>query len=241
MKRLFILWILACLVAVAPAQQTRKTSTQRRTTTTKSRTAAKKTTPQRKKTTQKKKTTTKQPGVTVNSLKSEQTQVRKEIKEQERRLRANEQDVQKRLQNLMVINNEIADKRKTIDTIRHDITRLDVDIQTLRAQLKMLEQELVDRKQRYKQSMRYMHRTRSIQSQMLFVFSAKNFSQMYRRLRFVREYAAYQQAQGEAVMSMQTQVEEAYKELASTKRQKNALLNRGEQARRSLENKQVEQ
>ena len=217
MKRLFILWILACLVAVAPAQQTRKTSTQRRTTTTKSRTAAKKTTPQRKKTTQKK-TTTKQPGVTVNSLKSEQTQVRKEIKEQERRLRANEQDVQKRLQNLMVINNEIADKRKTIDTIRHDITRLDVDIQTLRAQLKMLEQELVDRKQRYKQSMRYMHRTRSIQSQMLFVFSAKNFSQMYRRLRFVREYAAYQQAQGEAVMSMQTQVEEAYKELASTKR-----------------------
>ena len=241
MKRLFILWILACLVAVAPAQQTRKTSTQRRTTTTKSRTAAKKTTPQRKKTTQKKKTTTKQPGVTVNSLKSEQTQVRKEIKEQERRLRANEQDVQKRLQNLMVINNEIADKRKTIDTIRHDITRLDVDIQTLRAQLKMLEQELVDRKQRYKQSMRYMHRTRSIQSQMLFVFSAKNFSQMYRRLRFVREYAAYQQAQGEAVMSMQTQVEEAYKELASTKRQKNALLNRGEQERRSLENKQVEQ
>ena len=241
MKRLFILWILACLVAVAPAQQTRKTSTQRRTTTTKSRTAAKKTTPQRKKTTQKKKKTTKKPGVTVNSLKSEQTQVRKEIKEQERRLRANEQDVQKRLQNLMVINNEIADKRKTIDTIRHDITRLDVDIQTLRAQLKMLEQELVDRKQRYKQSMRYMHRTRSIQSQMLFVFSAKNFSQMYRRLRFVREYAAYQQAQGEAVMSMQTQVEEAYKELASTKRQKNALLNRGEQERRSLENKQVEQ
>lgn len=241
MKRLFILWILACLVAVAPAQQTRKTSTQRRTTTTKSRTAAKKTTPQRKKTTQRKRKTTKKPGVTVNSLKSEQTQVRKEIKEQERRLRANEQDVQKRLQNLMVINNEIADKRKTIDTIRHDITRLDVDIQTLRAQLKMLEQELVDRKQRYKQSMRYMHRTRSIQSQMLFVFSAKNFSQMYRRLRFVREYAAYQQAQGEAVMSMQTQVEEAYKELASTKRQKNALLNRGEQERRSLENKQVEQ
>ena len=235
MKRLFILWILACLVAVAPAQQTRKTSTQRRTTTTKSRTAAKKTTPQRKKTTQKKKKTTKKPGVTVNSLKSEQTQVRKEIKEQERRLRANEQDVQKRLQNLMVINNEIADKRKTIDTIRHDITRLDVDIQTLRAQLKMLEQELVDRKQRYKQSMRYMHRTRSIQSQMLFVFSAKNFSQMYRRLRFVREYAAYQQAQGEAVMSMQTQVEEAYKELASTKRQKNALLSRGEQEKRSLE------
>lgn len=240
MKRLFILWILACLVAAVPAQQTRKTSAQRRTTTTKSRTATpkKKTTTQKRKTTQKK-TTAKQP--TVNSLKNEQTKVRNEIKEQERRLRANEQDVKKRLQNLMVLNNEIADKRKTIDTIRHDITRLDIDIHTLQAQLKMLRHELDERKSRFQKSMRYMHRNRNIQSRLLFVFSAKNFSQMYRRLRFVREYAAYQQAQGEAVKSMQAQVEEAYRELADTKKQKNALLNRGEQEKRSLENKQEEQ
>lgn len=243
MKRLFILWILACLVAAVPAQQTRKRSAQQRTTTTKSRTAPQKKATTQKRTTQKKKTTQKttanQP--TVKSLKNEQTQVRKEIKEQERRLRANEQDVKKRLQNLMVLTNEIADKRKTIDTIRHDITRLDVDIHTLQAQLQMLKHELEERKLRYQKSMRYMHRNRSIQSQLLFVFSAKNFSQMYRRMRFVREYAAYQQAQGEAVQSMQAQVEEAYRELTDTKRQKNALLSRGEQEKKSLESKQVEQ
>ena len=155
MKRLFILWILACLVAAVPAQQTRKRSAQQRTTTTKSRTAPQKKATTQKRTTQKKKTTAKQP--TVNSLKNEQTQVRKEIKEQERRLRANEQDVKKRLQNLMVLTNEIADKRKTIDTIRHDITRLDVDIHTLQAQLQMLKHELEERKLRYQKSMRYMH------------------------------------------------------------------------------------
>ena len=239
MKRLILFWILACLVAAAPAQQTRKKSAGQKTTVTKKTTTKKTGT---KKTTTKKTTSTqKKAGVTVNSLKNEQAQVRQQIKEQERRLKANEQDVKKRLQNLMVINNEIADKRRTIDTIRGDISRLDGNIHVLEAQLKVLEHELDERKQRFQKSMRYMHRNRSIQSQMMFIFSAKNFSQMYRRLRFVREYAAYQKAQGEAVESMQAQVAEAFEELKSSKRQKNDLLYRGEQEKKSLENKQVEQ
>ena len=210
MKRLLVFCLLACLVAVVPAQQTRKGTAQRKTTTTKPRTAATKSKQPAKQTTKQttgkktpkktpaKKTTTKQPAVTVKSLKNEQQQVRQQIKEQERRLKANEADVKKRLQNLLVINNEIADKRKTIDTIRYDIIRLDTTIHLLQDQLVVLRKELDQRKQRFTKSMRYMHRNRNIQSQIMFIFSAKNLSQMYRRLRFVREYAAYQQTQGEA-------------------------------------------
>ena len=249
MKRLLVFCLLACLVAVVPAQQPKRGAVQKKTTTTKSRgTTQKKTTQKQttkkqpaKKQTVQKKTTTKQPAVTVKSLKNEQQQVRQQIKEQERRLRANEADVKKRLQNLMVITNEIADKRKTIDTIRHDITRLDTTIHVLQDQLVVLGKELDERKQRFVKSIRYMHRNRNIQSQIMFIFSAKNLSQMYRRMRFVKEYAAFQQTQGEAVKSMRDQVAEAYKELKDTKKQKNALLIRGEEEKKSLENKQVEQ
>ena len=249
MKRLFVLWILACFVAVVPAQQKKKAVVQKRTTTTKQRSVPAKKTVKKgntRKTVKTGKTTNKtkkaaKPEVTVKSLKNEQAQVRKEIQAQERRLQANERDVKKRLQNLMVINNEIADKRKTIDTIRQDITRLDGDIHVLENQLTTLRNELKERKRRYEKSMRYIHRNRNIQNRLMFIFSAKNFSQMYRRLRFVREYASYQQAQGEAVLSMQRQVSEAFNELKSTKRLKNDLLSRGEQEKRSLENKQVEQ
>ena len=203
------------LVVVVPAQQSKKKAAPKRTTTTRV------STPQKKapgKKTQPKKTPAKKtPEPTVKSLKNEQAQVRKQIQEQERKLQANERDVKKRLQNLMVINNEIADKRRTIDTIRQDITRLDGDIHVLDNQLHTLQAELEERKQRYMKSMRYMHRNRNIQSQLMFVFSAKHLSEMYRRLRFVREYASYQQAQGEAVQSMQAQVREAYDELKNAK------------------------
>jgi uncharacterized protein YecA (UPF0149 family) len=238
-KRLFVLFLLAFLVAAVPAQTTKKTSAQRKTATTKS-SQTKKTSTQ-KKTSQKKSNTTQKQQVTVKGLKQEQQQVRKQIQEQERKLRANEQNVKKRLENLLVINNEIADKRKSIDNIRMDITRLEGNIQMLEAQMKVLDHELDERKQRYIKSMRYMHGHRNIQSKLMFVFSAKNFSQMYRRLRFMREYAAYQQTQGEAVKSMQGQVQEAFNELTDSKYRKDTLLTRGEKERRQLEDKQVEQ
>ena len=238
----FLAMVLVALISFsssAMAQQTRKTSVQKRTATATRKKATNKKATNRKSTT-KKSSTTKQP-VTVNSLKNEQQKVRKQIEEQQRKLKANERDVKKRLQSLLIINNEIADKRKSIDTIRHDITRLNGDIHTLEVQLTTLEKELEERKLRFIKSMKYMHRNRNLQSRMMFVFSAKNLSQMYRRLRFVREYAAYQQTQAEAVKSMKSQVAEAFDELTDTKKKKNDLLVRDEQERRSLEGKQEEQ
>ena len=90
-------------------------------------------------------------------------------------------------------------------------------------------------------SMRYMHRNRSLQNQLMFIFSARNFTQMYRRLRFTREYAKYQRAQGEAVMMIQDDIKQAQEELTANKRQKDNLLSRGEQEQRNLEGKQAEQ
>ena len=183
--------------------------------------------------------TTQQP--TIKGLQSQRKQIQQQIKEQERRLQDNKRDVKKRLENLMILNTEIADKRKTIDTIRRDITTLDGNIVILDNQLKTLSNELEDRKQKYRTSLRYMHRNRSLQSRLMFIFSAKNFTQMYRRLRFMREYAGYQRVQGEAVKVMQEEVAEARQELTTAKRQKNDLLVRDEQEQKALENKQEEQ
>jgi septal ring factor EnvC (AmiA/AmiB activator) len=241
MKRLQVILLMLCLVVAVPGQK--KNSAQRKTATTTKSVSKKQ--PAKKQTT-KKKTTKAQPAkkeqpVTVKGLQNQRQQLQKQMKEQEQKLRQNERDVKTRLQTLMIINTEINDKRKTIDTIRHDINILDGNIQVLDTQLKTLEKELEERKQRFMKSVRYMHRNRSIQNQLMFVFSAKNFSQMYRRMRFVREYAVYQRVQGEAVKSMQAQVTEAFNELSSVKKQKNNLLYRGEQEKKALEGKQVEQ
>lgn len=245
MKRLQVLLLLFCLFVVTVSGQKRNTVPKKVTTTktVSKKQPAKKTTKKQpaKKSTSTKQSSSKEQPLTVKGLQSQRQQLQQQMKEQERKLRQNEQDVKKRLQNLMIINTEISDKRRTIDTIRRDINTLDGNIHVLDLQVKNLGKELNVRKDRFKKSVRYMHRNRSIQNQLMFIFSAKNFSQMYRRLRFMREYAVYQRAQGEAVQSMQQQVEEAVEELSGVKKQKNDLLYRGEQERKALENKQVEQ
>ena len=121
MKRLFLLSLLALTVLVLPAQQkrtgtkakttaqTRKTSTARKTTA--SKTKAKKA--PAKKTTTKKKTTAKKDAysnASIRGLQKQRSQIQQKIKQQEKALRANQADVKKRLQNLMVINTEIGEQ-----------------------------------------------------------------------------------------------------------------------------------
>lgn len=230
------------MATLAPAQTRKAVQQKARTTNTRSTQKKQSTQSARKKQSTKKpqkRQTTTQP--TVKSLQSQRQKIQQQIKEQERRLQNNKRDVKKRLENLMILNTEIADKRKTIDTIRHDISALDVNIALLDNQLSNLSKELEDRKQKFQKSLRYMHRNRSIQSRLMFIFSAKNFTQMYRRMRFMREYAGYQRVQGEAVKVMQQEVAEAKQELDNTKRQKSDLLYRGVQEKKSLESKQEEQ
>ena len=239
--RLFRIFVILFTFTVAVGAQTRKTSTARqRTTQTVKRSTIKKKTSSAKG----KKTVTKKASgskTSIKGLQNESARIKKQIKQHEQRLRSNERDVRQRLQNLMVINNEIEDNRKTIDTIRRDITTLDGNIMMFGKQLEELEAELADRKDKYVKSMRYMHRNSSIQNQLMFVFSAKNFTQMYRRLRFTREYAAYQRAQGEMVKTKREEVTAKYNQLTAAKRQKSVLLDKGEQERRNLENRQTEQ
>ena len=234
MKRIRLVLFILFAFTLTSSSQTRKSARKKASSST---TAKKK----RQTSTKKNKKTADYETASIKGLKNERAQIKKQIVAQQQKLRKNERDVKERLKNLMVINSEIADKRRTIDTIRRDITHLDGNITTLNSQLDVLGKELNDRKQKYVKSMRYMHRNRSIQSQLMFIFSAKNFSQMYRRMRFMREYASYQRAQGEEVKTKQAEVTEKHQQLTATKKQKSNLLYKGEQERLSLEGKQVEQ
>ena len=189
----------------------------------------------------KKKSTANYSNSSIKGLRNQRAGVQRKIKQQERLLRANKADVKKRLGNLMTLNSEIDRHQKAIDTIQSEITRLDGNINMLQSQLATLEKQLSERKAKYVKSMRYLAAKRTVQDKLMFIFSAKNFAQMYRRLRFVREYAAYQRSQGEMVQAKQRQIEAKNKELQRVRSQKNSLLSKGRKEQASLQGKQQEQ
>ncbi len=188
-------------------------------------------------------TTRKSSGSTssIEGLKKERESIKKNIKKQEQALQANKADVKKRLQNLMILNTQIKDRQKIITSIEDDINHLNNNINLLQTQLETLEKQLEERKQKYAKSLRYMTRHHSFEDKLMFVFSAKNFSEVYRRMRFVKEYASFQKAQGELLKNKQIQVKEKKEQLDDAKSKKNVLLNKGKQERTALEGQHAEQ
>ena len=177
----------------------------------------------------------------IRGLQGQRSQIQKKIKEQEQALRKNQADVKERLNNLLTLNSQIDERQKNINGIEKDIHHINGNIDILKAQLQTLEQQLADHKSKYIKSMRYMAHHRTVQDKLMFIFSANNFTQMYRRLRFVREYADFQKAQGEMVKNKQAQVDGKHKQLEQVKGQKSNLLYQGKKEKEALEGQQNEQ
>ena len=230
-----IIFILLAMLTFLPAEAQKAKTIARKKAKTSASAKSKK-----KKTTSKKKTA-EYNTPSIKGLKNKRADVQKKIKEQERLLRANKADVKKRLGDLMTINGEINQRKQSITNIQNDISHLDGNIVMLRNQLSTLQAQLEERKAKYAKSMQYLAGNRTIQDKLMFIFSAKNMAQMYRRLRFVREYATYQRAQGEIVKAKQAQINAKNEELNKVRGSKNMLLNKSRQEHAALQGQQAEQ
>lgn len=225
--------LLALFVALPSFSQTKKTYARKtnRTTQTKKSTNRKRSTAASKN----QKNAVTYSNASIRKLQSQRAEIQKKIKEQEKALQENKANVSKKLNELMMINGDIDKNQQNINNIEKDIHHINGNISILNTQLNTLKAQLKDRQNKYIKSMRYMARHRTVQDKLMFIFSAKNLYQMYRRLRFVREYANYQKAQGEAVKAKQQQVTNKHKQLQNVKGQKNNLLYKGQQEHAKLE------
>ncbi len=238
MKRiLYIILPVFLLCAMPMTAQTKRSSANKKTATTVSK-KKKASTKTSSKTTAKKNSSSPN---SIQGLKNEREKIQKNIRKQEQALKANKADVKKRLNELMVLNTQISDRKKSIETIEGDINHINNNIGLLQSQLETLQGQLDERKQKYSRSLQYLTRHHSFEDKLMFIFSARDFGQMYRRMRFVKEYASFQRAQGEILKVKQRQVEEKQGQLQNAKSQKDVLLSKGVKEREALENQHAEQ
>lgn len=245
MKKQLLALLLVVFTMSLSAQTRRKATNSRHTTTKKVTTNNKKRTATPKRLAGKKTTTKgKAPSYStpaIKGLQAERNQIQQKIRQQEQALRANQADVKKRLQDLLVLNTQIDERQKNIEGIQKDIHGIDNNIGILTVQLQNLQSQLDQHKEKYIKSLQYSAKHHNVQENMMFIFSAESLTQLYRRMRFVKEYAAYQKAQGDIIKMKQQQIGEKNQQLKVVKGQKNTLLYKGQQEKKALEGQQGEQ
>ena len=144
------------------------------------------------------------------------------------------------MDNLALLTGQISERQKYIWQIENDVRTIQLEINRLTIELKQLEKDLADKKKKYAQSLRYMYRNKSVQEKLMFIFSADNLNQMYRRLRYVREYADYQRLQGIQLQHKQKQIGLQKKTLLESQKAKEDLLKQGEAEKLKLQNQEKE-
>ena len=245
MKKQLLALLLVVFTMSLSAQTRRKATNSRHTTTKKVTTNKNKRTATPKRPAGKKTTTKgKAPSYStpaIKGLQAERNQIQQKIRQQEQALRANQADVKKRLQDLLVLNTQIDERQKNIEGIQKDIHGIDNNIGILTVQLQNLQSQLDQHKEKYIKSLQYSAKHHNVQENMMFIFSAESLTQLYRRMRFVKEYAAYQKAQGDIIKMKQQQIGEKNQQLKVVKGQKNTLLYKGQQEKKALEGQQGEQ
>lgn len=228
MRKLLLLLLFACTLTLSVSAQ-KKSTPKGKATTTKTQ---KKRTPQKKKTAEQKDVPTTK---TIQNLKNEQADLQKQITESQSLLNTTKKDVKTQISNLAIIDGQITAQQKYVNNIQTEVDTLAHSISILTKELAKLEKELNECKSKYTHGVMYMYRNRLMENKLMFIFAAKDFKQMYRRIRYAEEYTKYQRAQGAIVQKKEEAVNAKKAELEKTNIQKQKLLAEGRTQQANLE------
>lgn len=237
-----ILFSLLLSVFCSTSQMVAQTSHRKTTTATvKSKKTNKNTTKQTKKTGKKGKTAPTPTNEGIRKLQSEQATLKQKMAESQNQLATTRKDVKAQLATLQMINGQISDQQKVVTGLQVQIDTLNHRISTHEQELRELEADLTECKRRYTRGVLYMYRNRLMQNKLMFIFSADNFRQMYRRLRYTQEYVKYQRVQGQIIAAKEQAVREKRNLLSGERVVQGKLLTQGKAQQTVLEGQQRNQ
>ena len=176
----------------------------------------------------------------IRELESKRGALQKQIAESESILKDTKKDVGSQLNSLAVLTGQIEERKRYIMAINNDVEAIQRELTSLERQLHGLEKDLKDKKKKYEASVQYLYKNKSIEEKLMFIFSAKNLGQTYRRMRYVREYATYQRLQGEEILKKQEQIRKKKAERQQVKAAKENLLQERESEKVKLEEQEKE-
>ncbi len=160
----------------------------------------------------------------VRDLKNQKAQLQKTLNKSKLDLEKTKNDVSKGQHNVRVLAGEIEVRVQNIQRTSEQLDSLNEKVDSLKEEIRLLDSALVVKKARYVKGLRMAQAYRRVNSSLLYALAASDITQMYRRLRYTREYAVYQRAKGEEVQAQQVKVLEHQNRLLDLKSQVNQKM-----------------
>lgn len=178
---------------------------------------------------------------TQEELERRKIKLQLEIREKEKML----QDVRKKeksVTTLLTLQKEkIGLKEKLITTTEKQSKVLGDNMYRNQKSINQLKSELSKLKKDYAQMIVKSYKSRSTQSRAMFILSAENFSQAYKRFQYMKQYSSYRKMQGEEISDKTDKLQGFNEKLNVQKSEKEKLIDEQEKQKQDLEKEKQEQ
>ena len=141
---------------------------------------------------------------------------------------------------LNLLRNQIEKREALLDEINLGIDSLDRIIRDNGEVLVRQEQTLQQMKDEYARLIYHAWKTRNSYDRMLFVFSAENFNQAFRRLKYFQQFTEYRMTQAEQISMVADEVRQTMQDLSRQKEEKVGLLSENEKEKERLDREKKE-
>lgn len=159
-----------------------------------------------------------------DQLQREKQRNLEKIKETEKILSETATRKQNSMGELNAVNQRIREQESLINSIKGEVRLLDNEIGENNDIIRALEEDLNKLKKEYATMLYAAQKANNGTTRLTFLFSAKSFDQMIRRLQYMEQYTDTRKLQAEQISKVQEELGGQVKEIESRRQEKNKLL-----------------
>jgi len=176
-----------------------------------------------------------------SQLQKQKIESLRRIKEAEKILSQTKQKKKTSLGQLYAIKEQVTERQKLIASIKETTKLIDTDIADNNDIISSLEEDLKNLKAEYAAMVYATQKATQSQSKLLFLFSSKNFNELFMRMKYMEQYAETRKKQSEQINKVKTVLNGQVDDLIAKKEEKNNLLSEQISENKKLQKLQLEQ
>lgn len=145
------------------------------------------------------------------------------------------------LNQLLTLNRQIDYREQLISAISGEIQSVDNDLGTVTGDINSLNDNLEKLKLQYAEMLFYAYKNQTAFRKLTFIFSATDFGQAYKRMKYLRQLSEYRLHQRDLIVQLQDSLSGKKQQLQSVRDDKSQLLTAREKEKRNLSREKNQQ
>lgn len=180
-------------------------------------------------------------GQSKRELEKKKDAIQKDIEYTNQLLKQTKKNKSASLNQLVTLNKKISYRSELISTINTEISSVENEIGTVSTNIDSLNARLKELKEQYGQLLLFAYRNQNMYSKLMFIFSASDFNQAFKRMEYLRQLSQYRERQRDKIVEVQDSLNGKKTKLQVVKEDKKQLLTSQQREKNQLDKEKKEQ